>query len=202
MIEEAAINTYWSQATITRAARERFLGHQAFTLWFTGHSASGKSTLADATEKALHERGCLTYILDGDNIRHGLNKDLGFLPQDRAENIRRIGELANLFRHAGVINLVAFISPYRTDRQAAKELANGDGTFIEVFVDCPVEVCEQRDPKGLYKKAREGTIKEFTGVSAPYEAPENPDIHLHTDQYTPEESVQLIIDYLAEHSLI
>jgi adenylylsulfate kinase len=202
MIEQNETNIYWHQERINRTARERLTGHRTFTLWFTGHSASGKSTLANATEKALHERDCHTYILDGDNIRHGLNNDLGFSPEDRTENIRRIGEVANLLRQCGVINLVAFISPYRTDRRSARELSNNDGTFIEVFVDCPVDVCEQRDPKGIYKKAREGIIKEFTGVSAPYEPPENPDIHIRTDKHSIEECVQSIIDYLVKHLYI
>lgn len=202
MIDQKAENVYWHQERIMRSDRERLTGHRAFTIWFTGHSASGKSTLANATEKALHDRGCHTYILDGDNIRHGLNKGLGFSPEDRTENIRRIGEVANILRQCGVINLVAFISPYRSDRRRARELANGDGTFVEVFVDCPVDVCEQRDPKGIYKKAREGIIKEFTGISAPYEPPENPEIHLHTDQQNADECVQIIIDYLVKHLYI
>ncbi len=202
MTEQKATNIHWHEGPIMRADREKMTGHRSFTLWFTGMSASGKSVLATTTEKALHEKGYLTYILDGDNIRHGLNKNLGFSPEDRVENIRRIGEVASLFRQAGVINLVAFISPYISDRQIARELSNNDGTFIEVFVECPLEVCEQRDPKGMYKKAREGIIKEFTGISAPYEAPENPEIHLRTDKNSPEECLQIIIDYLIEHKLI
>ncbi|MBT4512363.1 MAG: adenylyl-sulfate kinase [Chloroflexi bacterium] len=202
MTEQKATNIFWQQAPITRNDRERQTGHKAFTLWFTGHSASGKSTLANATEKALYDRGCHTYILDGDNIRHGLNKDLGFAPDDRTENIRRIGEVANLLRQCGVLNMVAFISPYRSDRRGARELSQDDGTFIEVFVDCPVDVCEQRDPKGIYKKAREGIIKDFTGISAPYEPPENPEIHLQTDKHSPEECIQMIIDYLIRNELI
>ncbi|MBM3131442.1 MAG: adenylyl-sulfate kinase [Chloroflexi bacterium] len=202
MIDEKANNVVWHEGRIGRADREALKGHRAFTMWFTGHSAAGKSTIAAATEKALHDRGCHTYILDGDNIRHGLNKDLGFSPEDRKENIRRIGEVASLLRDCGIINLVAFISPYRADRAAAREMTGGDGTFIEVFVDCPVEVCEQRDPKGMYRKAREGKIKEFTGVSAPYEPPESPEIHLHTDRQSVEESVQMIIDYLVKHLYI
>ena len=201
MTEQKATNIYWHQGAITRADRERLHGHRGFTIWFTGLSAAGKSTLAVALEEALYEQGHHTYILDGDNIRHGLNKNLGFSPEDRAENIRRIGEVAKLFRDAGIINMTAFISPYRHDRQAARALSKGD-SFIEVFVDCPVEVCEQRDPKGAYKKAREGIIKEFTGISAPYEAPENPEIHLHTDKMTVAECVQVIMDYLVKHQYI
>ena len=200
-IEQKATSIYWHQGAITRVERERLNGHRGFTLWFTGLSASGKSTLAAATEEALYERGCHTYILDGDNIRHGLNKNLDFSHEDRTENIRRIGEVANLFRDSGIINLVAFISPYRADRQAARELSNGD-SFIEVFVDCPVETCEQRDPKGVYKKARGGIIKEFTGISAPYEAPKNPEIHLHTDKVTVENCVQSILEYLIKQKYI
>jgi len=201
MIEQKATNIFWHQGTITRTDRERLNNHRGFTIWFTGLSASGKSTLAVATEQALYERGYHTYILDGDNVRHGLNKNLGFSPEDRTENIRRIGEVARLLRDCGIINLIAFISPYRIDRQAAREL-NNDGTFIEVFIDCPVEICEQRDPKGAYKKARQGIIKEFTGISAPYEAPENPEIHLRTDELSEEECVQLIISYLIKHKYI
>lgn len=201
MIEQKATNIFWHQGAITLSDRERLNGHRGFTIWFTGLSASGKSTLAVATEQGLYERGYHTYILDGDNVRHGLNKNLGFSPEDRTENIRRIGEVAGLLRDCGIINLVAFISPYRIDRQAAREL-NNDSTFIEVFIDCPVEICEQRDPKGAYKKARQGIIKEFTGISAPYEAPENPEIHLRTDEMSEEECVQLIISYLIKHKYI
>lgn len=201
MLEQKATNIFWHQGMITRSDRERLNDHRGFTIWFTGLSASGKSTLAVATEEAMYERGYHTYILDGDNVRHGLNKNLGFSPEDRTENIRRIGEVASLLRDCGIINLVAFISPYRIDRQAARKLSN-DGTFIEAFIDCPVEICEQRDPKGAYKKAREGIIKEFTGISAPYEAPENPEIHLRTDEMSEEECVQLIISYLIKHKYI
>ncbi|HQO78437.1 MAG TPA: adenylyl-sulfate kinase, partial [Thermodesulfobacteriota bacterium] len=162
---------------------------------------SGKSTVAVALEEALYERGARTFILDGDNVRHGLNKNLGFSPEDRKENIRRLGEVAKLFNEAGVVTLTAFISPYREDRQSARDLA-ADGSFIEVFVDCPVDVCEQRDPKGAYKKAREGIIKEFTGISAPYEEPERPEIHLRTDQLSVDQSVQTILDYLVAKNYI
>lgn len=201
MVTQKATNIHWHQGAIARDDRERLNSHRGFTIWFTGLSGSGKSTLAVALEEALYERGLRTYILDGDNIRHGLNKDLGFSPEDRTENIRRIGEVANLFSDGGIINMTAFISPYRHDRQTARELSM-DGSFIEVFVDCPVEVCEQRDPKGAYKKAREGIIKEFTGISAPYESPENPEIHLHTDQETVEACVRRILDYLTRHNFI
>jgi adenylylsulfate kinase len=202
MTEQVATNIYWHQGAITRADRERLNGHRGLTIWFTGLSASGKSTLAVALEAALFERGLHTYILDGDNVRHGLNKNLGFSPEEREENIRRIGEVSRLFRDCGIINMTAFISPYREDRQKARELYGGNDVFVEVFVDCPLEVCEERDPKGAYKKAREGIIKEFTGISAPYEAPENPEIHLHTDKMTVEECVRVIFDYLVEKEYI
>jgi adenylylsulfate kinase len=201
MVEKKATNIYWHQGTIAKPDREHLNGHRGFTIWFTGLSAAGKSTLAVATEQALYERGYHTYILDGDNIRHGLNKNLGFSPEDRTENIRRIGEVARLFTDCGIINLTAFISPYCCDRQAARALSK-EGDFIEVFVNCPVEVCELRDPKGAYKKAREGAIKEFTGISAPYEAPENPEIHLCTDKMSVEECVRTILDYLVKRKYI
>ena len=201
MLEQRDTNIYWHDGAITRSDRELLNGHRGFTIWFTGLSASGKSTLAVAMEKALYERGYHTYILDGDNVRHGLNKNLGFSPEDRMENIRRIGETANLFRDCGIINLTAFISPYRKDRQTARALYNDD-SFIEVFVDCPLKVCEQRDPKGVYKKARQGIIKEFTGIDAPYETPENPEVHLRTDKMSVEECVELIINYLIGHKYI
>jgi len=198
---QKADNIYWHQGAITRKEREHLNGHRGFTIWFTGLSASGKSTIAVAAEEALYGIGCRTYILDGDNIRHGLNKNLGFSPEDREENIRRIGEVSKLLRDCGIINMTAFISPYRQDRKAARELGSGD-EFIEVFVDCPIEVCEQRDPKGVYQKAREGLIKEFTGISAPYEAPESPEIHLHTDQMSIEECVDFILNYLLREKYI
>jgi adenylylsulfate kinase (EC 2.7.1.25) len=201
MTEQKATNIQWHHGAITRADRERLNGHLSFTIWFTGLPSSGKSTLAVKLEEVLFERGYRTYILDGDNIRHGLNKNLGFSPEDRTENIRRIGEVAKLFRDAGVISMTAFISPYRRDRQVARELSN-DKSFIEAFVNCPVEICEQRDPKRAYKKAREGIIKDFTGVSAPYEPPEDPEIHLRTDKMSVEECVQVIIDYLIKNKFI
>jgi len=191
----------WHHATVTKEDRERLTGQKGLTLWFTGLSGSGKSTLANEIQKRLFQRGYLTYVLDGDNIRHGLNKDLGFSPEDRNENIRRIGEIASLFREAGVINLTAFISPYRADRKRARDLSR-DGQFIEVFCRCSLEVCEQRDPKGIYPKARAGVIPEFTGISAPYEEPENPELILETDKETVEESVQKIIGFLEERGII
>lgn len=162
-----------------RAERAANLGHKSKTVWFTGLSGSGKSTLAFAVERALIDRGIAAYVLDGDNIRFGLNADLGFSPEDRTENIRRIGEVCRLFSDAGVVVLTAFISPYRADRQRVREL-HSDGDFVEVFVDTPLEICEARDVKGLYKKARTGEIPDFSGISAPYEAPENPEISVDT----------------------
>lgn len=202
MDKQTGFNLYWHHSQISRMDRERLNAHRGLTLWFTGLPASGKSTLAVALEQALHERKCKTYILDGDNIRHGLNKDLGFSPEDRNENIRRIGEVANLFRDAGIINMVAFISPYRSDREQARALSKNDGTFVEVYVDCPLDICENRDPKGMYKRARKGIIKEFTGVSAPYETPERPEIHLQTARYSVGECVDQILNHLVFHRLI
>ncbi len=201
MSGEKTMHLTWHNGAISRVDRERLKGHRGFTVWFTGLSGAGKSTLAVALESALYERGAHTYILDGDNIRHGLNKNLGFSPDDRTENIRRISEVAKLFSDCGIINLTAFISPYRSDRESARALC-GDGSFIEVFVDCPLEVCEQRDPKGAYAKARQGIIKEFTGITAPYEAPENPDLHLRTDQASVGECVQSIIRHLEQREFI
>ena len=192
--QQKADEIHWHYGVVQRSDRERLNGHRGFTIWFTGLPAAGKSTLAVATEKALFERGCHTYILDGDKIRHGLNKNLGFSPGDRKENIRRIGEVAKLFTDCGIMNLAAFISPYHKDREAARNL-NKSGDFIEVFVDCPVEICEQRDPNNSYKKARAGRIKEFTGISAPYEAPVSPEVHLHTDKMSVDECVQAILNY-------
>ncbi len=189
------------QPSVDRIDREKLLGHRSFTLWFTGLPSSGKSTLAMAMEKVLHGKGYLTYVLDGDNLRHGLNKNLGFSPEDRAENIRRLAEVAKLLREAGVVNLTAFISPYKKERDFARSLSQGDD-FIEIFVDCPIEVCQQRDPKGWYKKAREGIIKDYTGVSAPYERPENPEIHLATNLLTVNECVENILGYILGRGLI
>jgi adenylylsulfate kinase len=196
-----ATNITWHQADITKADREKQNGHKAVVLWFTGLSGSGKSTLAHAVENALHAAGCRTYVLDGDNIRHGLNKNLGFSPADREENIRRIGEVASLFTQAGVVALTAFISPYRVDRDKAREIA-GEGNFIEVYVKCSVEVCEGRDTKGLYKKARAGEIKEFTGISAPYEEPDKAELIVDTGAEGLEESAEKVLAYLRKKGVI
>ena len=201
MTIQKAEHVYWHQGAITRNDRQRLNGHRGFTIWFTGLSGSGKSTLAVATEEALYERGFHTFILDGDNVRHGLNKDLGFSPADREENIRRLGEVARILRDCGLINLVAFISPYRKDRRMARSLSEDD-SFVEVFVDCPAEICEKRDPKGVYQKARQGIIKSFTGISAPYEPPERPELHLRTDQLSVGECVHRIMGYLKTNQYI
>ncbi len=185
-------NITWRDHAVSREDMEKLNNHRGATVWFTGLSASGKSTVADYVARMLHSRGFRSAILDGDNVRHGLNSDLGFSPEDRTENIRRISEVAKLLTSFGIINLVAFISPYREDRDRAREIQN-EGDFIEVFVDAPLEVVEKRDPKGLYKKARAGEIPSFTGISAPYEAPENPEIHLRTDGQTPMESAAEVV---------
>lgn len=182
---------------ISKKDRNRLNNHQSFLLWFTGLSGSGKSTIANAVEDALHKIGKHTYTLDGDNIRHGLNKDLGFSAEERTENIRRIAEVANLMVDAGIIVLAAFVSPYEKDRNDIKNIV-GNEHYIEIFVDTPLEVCEERDVKGLYKKAREGVIKDFTGISAPYEAPANPDIVIKTHEMNIPESVEKILDYIGK----
>jgi len=186
---------------VSRQRRETLKGHRGVTVWFTGLGASGKSTVALIADRMLTERGAHVYVLDGDNVRHGLNRDLGFSPEDRNENIRRIGEVARLFTDAGIINLVAFISPYRADRDRSRGM-QGPGDFVEVFVDCPLEVCEQRDPRGLYRKARAGEIPEFTGISAPYEPPAAPELVLRTDLETPEASAARVVSYLAEQGYL
>ncbi|TMA74923.1 MAG: adenylyl-sulfate kinase [Deltaproteobacteria bacterium] len=200
MAEQKATNIVWHQGAVTRADREQMNGHKGCTVWLTGLSGSGKSTIAVDLEKRLCERGVRTYILDGDNIRHGLNKNLGFSPADRTENIRRIGEVAKLFTDAGVVALTAFISPYRADRDQVRALMPDD--FIEVHVECPVDVCEQRDVKGLYKKARAGEIKEFTGVSAPYEAPLTPELTIDTSRQSVDASAQQILAYLEQRGIV
>ncbi len=201
MTERKATNIVWHAGHVNREDREKINGHKGCTVWFTGLSGSGKSTIAVAVEKALWERGVRAYILDGDNIRHGLNSNLGFSPEDRTENIRRIGEVAKLFTDAGMVALTAFISPYRADRDKVRALMQ-PGDFIEVYVDCPVEECEKRDVKGLYAKARAGQIKEFTGISAPYEAPEKPELVLRTAEMTEAQSTAAVLGYLEEKGYI
>ena len=203
MTDQKATNVHWHQGEVTREDRNQLLGQKGATLWFTGLSGSGKSTVAVALEKALFQRGKLTYRLDGDNVRLGINKNLGFSAVDRAENIRRIGEIAKLFVDSGVIALSSFISPYQADRDRVRELhAESDYAFIEIFVDCSLVAAEARDPKGLYKKARAGEIKNFTGIDDPYEAPQAAEIHLHTDKMSLEEEVELIINYLEGNGFI
>lgn len=201
MTEPKSKNIVWHQSTVTRAERETISGHRGCTVWLTGLSGSGKSTVANLLEKALWERGVRSYVLDGDNVRHGLNKDLGFSPKDRTENIRRIGEVAALFTDAGVVNVTAFISPYRADRDLVRKV-QAEGNFIEVYVKCDLDECEKRDPKGLYKKARAGEIPEFTGISAPYEAPDNAELVVDTTGQTPEQSLAVIVGYLESKAYI
>jgi adenylylsulfate kinase len=203
MTEQKATNVHWHDGDITREDRGRLLGQKGATLWFTGLSGSGKSTVAVALEKVLYERGKLTYRLDGDNVRLGINKNLGFSADDRTENIRRIGEIAKLFVDSGVIALSSFISPYAADRDRVRELHMESGcAFIEVFVDCSLETAESRDPKGLYQKARAGEIKNFTGIDDPYEPPQAAEIHLRTDKMSLEQEVETIVDYLLAHDFI
>lgn len=188
-------NIVWHEQTISREQKHKLKGHKSCVLWYTGLSGSGKSTIANAVEAKLYELGKHTYTLDGDNVRLGLNKGLSFSDEDRIENIRRISEVSKLFVDAGVIVSTAFISPFIVDRQQARELVN-DGEFIEVFIDTPLKVCEQRDPKGLYKKARAGEIKNFTGIDSTYEAPESPEIHVKTAERSIDECVEQIVSYL------
>lgn len=189
------------EATIIKEDRCKLNGHSSAILWFTGLSQSGKSTIAHRVEEELYLKGVRTYVLDGDNIRKGLNKNLGFSKEDREENIRRIGEVARLFVEAGIVVLVAFISPYRKDREIVRNLVD-EGEFIEIFVKCPLEVCEQRDTKGLYKKARQGIIKQFTGIDDPYEEPDNPEILLETDKKSILQCSREIVEYLEKRKII
>ena len=195
MKEQKATNVIWHTHTISRKERETLLKQKGMVLWFTGLSGSGKSTIANEVSYRLHKKGKTTYILDGDNVRHGLNKDLGFSPEDREENIRRISEVANLFADAGLITITAFISPYIKDRNFCRELVGKD-RFIEIYARASIETCEKRDPKGLYKKAREGKIKDFTGVNAPYEEPKNPELIIDTDKETIDESTEKVLKEL------
>ncbi len=203
MANQKATNVTWQDGEISREDRFNILSQRGATIWFTGLSGSGKSTIAVALERALYNIGKLSYRLDGDNVRLGINKNLGFSEEDRKENIRRIGEVAKLFGDAGVLSLSSFISPYKGDRDEVRALHEATGLeFIEVFVDCSLSVAEERDPKGLYKKARAGEIKNFTGIDDPYEAPVNPEIHLKTDEMTLEEEVQIILDHLMSNNFI
>lgn len=194
-------NIRWHQPLISRDDRQKQNGHRSVILWFTGLSGAGKSTLAHAVEHRLHELGCRTFVFDGDNVRHGLCADLGFSAEDRTENIRRVGEMAKLFAEAGVIALTAFISPYRSDRDKVRALA-GQDDFIEIYCHCPLEVCESRDVKGLYAKARQGSIKEFTGISSPYEEPQHPELVVNTGTRPLEECVDQVLEHLKQRSII
>ncbi|MEP5763236.1 MAG: adenylyl-sulfate kinase [Halieaceae bacterium] len=203
MAEQKATNVHWHEGDITRGHREKLLGHKGATLWFTGLSGSGKSTVAVELEGTLHEMGIVSYRLDGDNVRMGINKNLGFSAEDRTENIRRIGEVAKLFVDSGMMALSSFISPYRADRDEVRKLHEEAGMdFIEIYVDCSLETAEERDPKGLYKKARAGEIKNFTGIDDPYEEPTKPEIHLHSDQQSLEEEVAVILSELRARGII
>lgn len=201
MTEQKSTNITWHKPLVTQVDRERKNRHKGIVLWLTGLPSSGKSTLAHEVERRLFEMGCNSYVLDGDNIRHGLNKNLGFSPEDRKENIRRIGEVARLFADAGVIAITAFISPYLEDRAQARAL-NRQGSFIEVYCKCSINECEKRDAKGLWQKARKGEVKEFTGVSAPYEEPETPEIVVETDKCDLEKCALHVIGYLAVKNIV
>lgn len=201
MTEAKSSNVVWHQATIKRADRQRQNGHGSAVLWFTGLSGAGKSTLAHAVEAQLHQLGCRTYVLDGDNVRHGLCGDLGFSVADRTENIRRIGETAKLMIDAGLFALTAFISPFRADRERVRGMMM-PGEFIEIYCQCGVEVCETRDVKGLYKRARAGEVKEFTGISSPYEAPTKPELVVDTATQPLEACVSQVLDHLQQHGLL
>lgn len=194
-------NITWFNGLVCRRDREKLHRHKGAVIWFTGLSASGKSTIAHLAEKALHGRGCSTYVFDGDNVRHGLCADLSFSREDRTENIRRIGEMIKLFVDAGIIVLTAFISPHRADRQKVRTLLE-EGQFLEVYVECPPEVCAERDKKGIYAKAKAGLIKEFTGISAPYEPPEAPELVIPSHKEDPAQAANRIIELIEKHTLI
>lgn len=194
-------NIFWMNGFVTQEEKENRLKQKGVTIWLTGLSASGKSTIARALERKLFDLGYVTFVMDGDNIRSGLNSDLSFSPEDRSENIRRIAELCRLFSMAGIINIAAFISPYHRERNLARNIAL-NGYFVEVYINCPLEVCIQRDPKGLYKKALNGEIKDFTGINAPYEKPQNPDILIKTDMESVDECIEKIINYLFGKQII
>lgn len=201
MTSVKSTNITWHKPLVTQEDRDKRNGYKGAVLWFTGLPSSGKSTLAHQLERSLFDRGCNAYVLDGDNLRHRLNKDLSFSPEDRQENIRRIGEVANLFADSGSIVIAAFISPYREDREQARAL-NEPGRFFEVYCKCSLETCEERDPKGLYERARKGEVKAFTGVSAPYEEPENPEIIIETDEQSLDECVSKILGFLEKEGVM
>ena len=195
-------NTVWHQPTVTRSRREHQNSHRSTIIWFTGLSGSGKSTLAHAVEEELHQLGCKTFVFDGDNVRHGLCGDLGFTEEDRTENIRRVGQMAKLFIESGVIALTAFISPFQVDRQRVRMMVEQDSDFLEIYCECPLEVCEERDVKGLYQRARKGEIADFTGISSPYEEPENADLIINTSELEIQECVDKVTEMLESKGLI
>jgi adenylylsulfate kinase len=194
-------NVYWNELAVTKQHRQQLHGHKSLILWFTGLSGSGKSTIANIIEQKLYEQGVSTYLMDGDHLRHGLNADLNFSTEDRRENIRRVGEVAKLFVDSGMVVIATFVSPYRHDRQLIRSLVQPD-EFIEIYIKCSLETCESRDPKGLYKRARRQEIKEFTGVSSPYEEPENPELIVESERLTPMECSEQIMTYLKTKSLL
>ena len=200
--EKKSTNIVWHQPTVTRDRRQNQNGHRSTIIWFTGLSGSGKSTLAHAVEEKLHQNGIKTFVFDGDNVRHGLCGDLGFSEEDRTENIRRVGQMAKLFIESGVIALTAFISPFQVDRQRVRMMVDHDDDFLEVYCECPLEVCERRDVKGLYHRARKGEIQEFTGISSPYEEPENAELIINTAEHGIEECVEMVMDMLKSKGII
>ena len=203
MSEQKSTNVSWHDGKVSMQDRHNLIRQKGATLWMTGLSGSGKSTISVALERSLFEKGILSYRLDGDNIRLGINKNLGFTADDRKENIRRIGEVSKLFTDAGIITLASFISPYRKDREEVRKIHEDSGlTFVEIFIDCSLESAEERDPKGLYKKARNGEIKNFTGIDDPYEAPTNPEIHLISDKMSLGDEVKTVLNYLLKHDVI
>ena len=203
MSEQKSTNVSWHDGKVSMQDRHNLIRQKGATLWMTGLSGSGKSTISVALERSLFEKGILSYRLDGDNIRLGINKNLGFSADDRKENIRRIGEVSKLFTDAGIITLASFISPYRKDREEVRKIHEDSGlTFVEIFIDCSLESAEERDPKGLYKKARNGEIKNFTGIDDPYEAPTNPEIHLISDKMSLDHEVKTVLNYLLKHDVI
>ena len=203
MSEQKSTNVSWHDGKVSMQDRHNLIRQKGATLWMTGLSGSGKSTISVALERSLFEKGILSYRLDGDNIRLGINKNLGFSADDRKENIRRIGEVSKLFTDAGIITLASFISPYRKDREEVRKIHEDSGlTFMEIFIDCSLESAEERDPKGLYKKARNGEIKNFTGIDDPYEAPTNPEIHLISDKMSLDDEVRTVLNYLLKHDVI
>lgn len=203
MSEQKSTNVSWHDGKVSMQDRHNLIRQKGATLWMTGLSGSGKSTISVALERSLFEKGILSYRLDGDNIRLGINKNLGFSADDRKENIRRIGEVSKLFTDAGIITLASFISPYRKDREEVRKIHEDSGlTFVEIFIDCSLKSAEERDPKGLYKKARNGEIKNFTGIDDPYEAPTNPEIHLISDKMSLDDEVKTVLNYLLKHDVI